>query len=590
MLALLTAPAVLLAACGDEIHNDYHYYYGDAGADDGRAGAGDPQGNGGEPQGRGGEPQGTAGDAAGSGGGGAGAPEAGAGGDAPEFVADPRYPDAPLADTKVADLSFNPFRDVGNRYYFGVTDAEREAMNNDQGGNPGGGDPYHPGDGGFGHFVDHLWVTTARDPSQTADFGKVQVKVVGQSSRRSWDAANIPNLNLDADQFVKDQRIGGFEHLRFDNAQVGSIFRERLTLELYKKLKYPAPLTTYAWVESNAWGPGVSIPYILVERYKRAFCERYKEEFGGGCLNMWEFYGDFNNYYGGWGGGGGSVFDDANSCQIDECENTRVKQLEAKLQQVPAADGFKAALAEYIDWPAFHRFQCLSYVLGTGDDTLHNNNNVVIVERADGLFQYLPYSVDISLGQDWYQYTPLPGGNMIATGCQHDKTCWDDTMTECAAVIEEFTNLKPRDVLKAVYDELDEQGMLRSGDKGRYQALDAWFSDRLAKLPTELETFRDPYSGGGGCKPPLVDCGGYCGYPGECQVCIPPGKDPGPIPLLGAGGAGPDDGGGMAGSVAMGGTVGVAGGVGVGGGVVGGGGPILCPPIEEYPMAPLMAE
>jgi hypothetical protein len=576
LLALLTAPTVLLAACGDEIHNDHHhYYYGEAGADDGQAGAaGEPGGQGGEPHGQGG----GGGEMAGAG------PEAGAGGEAPEFPVDPRYPDAPLTDTHVKDQSLDPFGVVGNRYYFGVTDVERDGMNNDQGGGNPNGDPYSPGGPGLAHFVDHLWITTGGEDPQTADYGKVQVKVVGQSSRRAWDAANIPNLNIDADQFVKDQRIGGFEHLRFDNGQVGSIFRERLTLELYRKLGYPAPLSTYAWVESNVWGPEVSIPYILVERYKRAFCERYKDEFGGGCLNMWEFWGDFNQYNGRpkmgaaeidpipqEPGGGQSVFDDPSSCQIDECENTRVKQLEAKLLETEAADGFKAALAEYIDWPSFHRFQCLSYVLGTGDDTLHNNNNVVLVERADGLFQYLPYSVDISLGQDWYQYTPLPGDNMIANGCQHDKTCWDDTMTECAVVIEEFAALKPNELLEAVYDELDAHGMLRAGDEGRYQVLDAWFSDRLAKLPTELETFRDPYAGPS-CKPPMIDCNGYCVYPEACQVCIPPDKpEPLPGPMMGAGGAGPDDGGGAGGDMAA-----------------GGGGPIICPPKEEYPMIPMM--
>jgi hypothetical protein len=60
--------------------------------------------------------------------------------------------------------------------------------------------------------------------------------------------------------------------------------------------------------------------------------------------------------------------------------------------------------------------------------------------------------------------------------------------------------------------------------------------------------------------------------------------------VLGAGGAGPDDGGGIAGSVAAGGTFGAAG-AGVGGDIaMGGGGPIICPPKEEYPMAPMMAE
>jgi hypothetical protein len=586
LISLLVAPAALLLACGDTIQNDYHYYYGDGGADEGgessnpgKAGSGGSRAGSGGSAGEAGEPTVE--------------PEAGTGGMVDQFPVDPNYPDAPQADTQVKDLTLDLFGVVGNRYWFGVQQSQVDAMNNgDQGGGGCpfcGGDPYFPGGSGSANFVDHLWITSAGDDPHTADFGKVQVKVVGQSSRRLWTPSTIPNLNIDADQFVKDQRVAGYEHLRFNNGQVGSIFRERLTTELYRLLGYQAPLSNYAWVSSNVWGPDVAIPYILVERYKQAFCRRYETEFGGGCVNMWEFVGDFN---GGFGGGpkgpfpepgpGGeySLFDDPNNCQLDTCESSRVKELEAKLRTVPRGEGFKVALEEYIDWPAYHRFQCLSYVLGTGDDALHNTNNVVLVERMDGKFQYLPYSVDISLGQDWYPYTPLTGTNLLSIGCQQDKVCWADTIAVCEDVIADFENLEPNKLLKKIYDDLDTNGMLRGGDQGRYEFLDAWFTDRIAKLPDELETFRNPpvY-----CEWPYMDCNGVCKTYEECyNTCLPPKDDPGmagagPMPvILGEGGAGNG----------VGGTMGVGGDI-VAGGMAGvGGGPVECPPMNEYPMMP----
>src|SRR5690606_8639536 len=158
------------------------------------------------------------------------------------------------------------------------------------------------------------------------------------------------------------------------------------------------------------------------------------------------------------------------TCQLKTCDNTRVKQLEMAVFNTPAGEGFKAALASWIDWPAFHRFQCLSWVLATGDDTLHNNNNVVLVERTDGRFQYLPYSVDISLGQSWYPQVPLAGSNALARGCQSDPACWDDTIATCEEVIEDFAALDPNAVLKRLYQQLSDEGMLRPGDEERYRS------------------------------------------------------------------------------------------------------------------------
>ncbi len=504
---LLSVPLLVSLACSDDITNQYiTNQYGDAGADS----AGGESGAGGE---------GT------------------------------RYPGAPEADTEVAEHSPDVFGSVGIRYWFAVSDEQLEEMNEglDQGGPivEQVGDIYVPGGSVAGNYADHLWVTTPGRNGKTADYGKVEVKIVGQSTLRPWSRRSIPNLNVDFDEFVEDQEIGGFEHLRFNNAQVGSIFRERVTLELYSRLKYPAPRATYGWVSSNVWGAGVAVPYVVVERYKRTFCERWEDEIGGGCANIWEFVGDFAQSDGIPGGPGvlGSVFDDPNVCEFSECDDARGRKLEATVKETPLGDGFKKALSKWIHWPSFHRFQCLSWVLATGDDALHNMNNVVLMERGDGLFQYLPYSVDISLGQEWYPTVPLPGSNSIARGCQSDAACWADTIAACEDLIAEFEDLDPQGLLDGVHEELASQGMLRPGDEERYQALRDWFEERLSNLPAELEDNREqPLV----CQDGQVDCGGYCDYYENCgNNCEPPLA----LEAAGAGGAdGAGGGGGEAGS------------------------------------------
>jgi hypothetical protein len=504
----LVGTAAAAFSCTDEIHYHSHYY-----------------GTGGEPA-AGGEDGAPAPSS--------GAPSSGAPGDGGESGAAPvEYPGAPVADVAVSEHELDVFGVVGNRYWFAVSDAERERMNQAGGGLGGDGDIYTPGGDGEPTFVDHLWIG-AQD-GLTADYGQVQTKVVGESTYKTWDRLHIPNFNIDSNQFVEKQRIGGYEHLRFGNALVGSIFRERLTLQLYRELGYPAPLATHAWVSSNVWGPEIAIPYVLVERYKAKFCQDNEAALGGGCTNMWEFVGDFNN--GGGHGGpifaprdeplpGGpqvSLFDDPDNCQFETCEATRVKQLEALLAETPEGDGYKAALVDWIAWPEFHRFQCLSWVMWTGDDTLHNSNNVVLVERSDGLFQYLPYSVDISLGQHWYQHTPLTGSSVLARGCQSDASCWADTIAMCEDVIADFAALEPVNLLDQIYGELEQHGMLRPGDEARYEFLSTWLAARVEGLPAELEEFRELTQ----CEEPMVDCGnGVCDYPENCGVvCLKPGGE-----------------------------------------------------------------
>lgn len=523
---------------------------------------------------------GEAGQAGGSGGaplseGGAAGQESGGEGGA----AVPLAPGAPLVDTEVKDQSVDVFGTIGNSYWFIVSDTQLQRMNEGGMGGPGPeGDIYVPG-GSSATYVDHLLVTTPGENSTTADYGKTKVRVVGQSTYRPWTPTSIPNLNVESDEFAPKQRIGGYEHLRFGNGQVGSIYRERITLMLYDLLGYPAPKANFAWVSSNVWSENIKIPYTVVERYKPDFCERNAERLGGGCVNMWEFVGDLNGG-GGFPGGpidarfvpprGDSQFDDPSLCQFNECDPTRVKEFESTVASTPTGEGFKAALEDWIDWPMFHRFQCLSWILVTGDDALHNTNNVVLVERSDGKFGYLPYSVDISLGQDWYPEVELPGQNLIARGCQTDTSCWADTIATCEDVIAELIDLDPVALVDEVHQSLQNEGMIRSGDEQRYRSLRAWFESRLVALPEEIEWYREPPVV---CDWPLVDCGGYCDYYENCGQCQPPvGKrafapEPG---MGGAGGAGGDDGG-------VGGEVGAAG---------GGGKPGECPMITNYAVDP----
>jgi hypothetical protein len=431
----------------------------------------------------------------------------------------------PRVNTEPDALAVNVFGETGNHYYFVVSDDQLERMNERYlgggfpGGPFGGGDIYTPGGGASdAYYVDHLFVSTPGDEPNTADFGKVQVKLVGESTGRPWTTDSLPNFKLDSDEFVEGNRIGGVKHFRLNNALVGSIFREKLTLDLYEKLSYPAPQANYAWVQTSVWGPEISVPYIVVESYKPAFCKQREDALGGGCVNMWEFAGDL---------GYGAIAYPEN-CQFSECDSTRALDFEARAVETLPGPGYEEALSEYVDWEAFHRFQCLSWILATGDDVLHNSNNFVMVERADGKFQHLPYSIDISLGQEWYPQVPLAGGSTLARGCQNDPDCWDETLTTCEGVLDEFISANPIAMLDANYALLDSQGMLRDGDQQRYRDLSSYLARRIEELPVELEQNReqgpppDPIY----CDYPYMQCGDACMLPEECYVCEPPPDQP----------------------------------------------------------------
>jgi hypothetical protein len=427
---------------------------------------------------------------------------------------------APAPDVKPSELALNVFGVVGNHFYFEASEKQVEQMNAPYLGNGYYGDFYTPL-GGYSAdtYVDHLFITSAGKGAHTADFGKVQVRLVGQSTGRPWTESSLPNFKLDADEFSDGNTIGGVKHMRLNNAVVGSIYRERLAFDLYRALGYPAPRVTYAWVSGSVWGPDVDVPYIAVESYKPQFCKLREAELGGGCANMWEFYGDF----------GQGVFDQAASCQFSECDATRVRELDALVLATPPGEGFKAALSEWLDWDAFHRFQCLSWMIETPDDYIHALNNVVLVERMDGKFQFLPYSVDFSFDHDWGPSADLAGGSLLAMGCQSDPGCWDDTIAACENLVDGYASADPAAMLDSIQAELEQAGMLRDGDDGRYELLREGLERRLTELPAELELNRDaPYLSY--CYYPYEQCGDTCVLPGECPICEPEPDGGGAVP------------------------------------------------------------
>lgn len=496
-LSSICALGALSAGCGDTFN-----YYVTPPAEGGASGTGGSPGTGGQ----GGE---TAGGQSGSGG------------------EEPYLEGAPKPNSTVADLGADVFAD-GNHYWLAVDPAQLDLMNNQQQGGPFGGDIYSPG-GSAATYANHLFVTSNAAAPRTSDFGKVEVRVFGQSTFRPFTPQTIPNLHIDTDEFG-GAKVDGQEHLRFSNGQVGSIFRERIALEVFRRLGYPAPRSAFAWMGSNVWGPGVEIPYTLVESYKQSFCDDQSAALGGTCANLWEFVGDIT----------GTDFSAPDNCQLASCSSTRVDELSNVLLNTPPGPGFKTATEPYIDWEMANKAQCLSWILWIGDDTFHNSNNVVLLERQDGKLIYLPYSTDISAGQEWYQFTPLYGSNLIAQGCQADPECWPAAITTCEETIAAFAALDPASIVDEVHQSLVDEGMMRPGDEERYQQIHDWYAQRVVDLLPELDQYRgmpcvDPNVKCGpngdcvpiwdchpACNPGEVQCGPGCALPGECFNCFWP--------------------------------------------------------------------
>lgn len=415
----------------------------------------------------------------------------------------------PIPTVSPYELGLDTFGVVGNRYWLDASEDQVERMNARL--TTLAGDRYTPPGAGDPTFVDHLLVTSAGENSQTADLGKIQARLVGNTTARLWTQNTLPNFKLDADEFVPQNRIGGEEHLRLNNAVSGTIFREKLVYDIFNRLGYPAPRASFAWVSGSVWGPGIAVPYVVVESYKRPFCKRHADQLGGQCPNMWEFpFGDL------WP----DLLEAQENCQLRECNPGRAVELAALVGATVPGVGFKEALAAWVDWSAFHRYQCLSWALELADDNLRLSN-VVLVERGDGKFQYLPWSVDVSLTTEFGPVS-LAGGSSLALGCQADPQCWEDTIVSCEAVLAELAAISPVILLDGIRNDLDRAGMLRPGDDESYASLREHLQFHLDELPAILEQNRLAPLPGILCSPPFTQCAQYCALPERCDELFPP--------------------------------------------------------------------
>ncbi|HEX2879260.1 MAG TPA: CotH kinase family protein [Polyangiaceae bacterium] len=469
----------------------------------------------------------------------AGDPSAGDSGSGPTDPGDAGGPFGGLEpDIAAAEHQIDLFGSAGHHIWLEVSDEQQELMN--AGTDNYNEDPYAPGDSAT--FADHMVIEDATSGS-VADYGKTDVHLVGESTARAFDRAHIPNFRIDTNHFQPGLRIDGFEHIRLNNAQVGTIFRETLTHQIFAALDYPALRASFAFVGTNVWGPDVWVPMTLIEVYKTKFCEDNAEAIGGTCLNMWEFAGDIGQGGGGFPGPGfpidiqaqtnaGDIIIDPgpigpgaglppNACQIEECDNQRLDELANVLTYTYRGDGFKDALEPFIDWDRFHQFQCLNWMLWVGDDPIHNSNNNLIIEREDGKLMWAPYSVDISMGQSWYVNVPLTGSSSIASGCQLDPACWEDTIAACEDLIQRFDELNPEEMLDQTVQQLTDLGMMRDGDEERADEIRAWLVHRQEVLSDELEIYRYLPDADGNCPNDLMLClDNSCGTFDQCaQRC-----------------------------------------------------------------------
>jgi hypothetical protein len=471
----------------------------------------------------------------------AGSEDAGSEADAGPAKVGPLTVDTP-ADSFELDLFGTP----GHRFWLDVDDEDLALMNEGRG---GGGFPGPLGAGG--HYspdtdpprTDHLAVQDA-DSGRVTDLGKVSVRLVGESTGAAWSRTSIPNFRFDTDQFVTDQTLGGYEHFRLNNGQVGTIFREVLAHRIYRALGYPALRTNWAFAGGSVWGKKVWVPMALVEVYKQRFCDDNRELLGGTCEYMWEFAGDPGGVRGGGGDPGPRPIDrpaagaaaalswlPANACQVKTCDTARLEEFETALKDAPRGEGFAEALDPFIDWPHFHAFQCLSWMLWTGDDMLHNSNNNLMILRDDGRLVWAPYSIDISLGgvsfggdddhPDGYTDVPLVAQTAIASGCQQDPACWADTLDTCRDLITRFDALDPETLVDDAVDTLGTLEMLREGDERRAKRLRDWLVQRQTDLPTELSYYERLPADDGSCASPtdIACAASFCS--GAPCVCLP---------------------------------------------------------------------
>jgi hypothetical protein len=208
-------------------------------------------------------------------------------GDTGEPAVDP-YADLPVAPTMSANqLPADVLGQDDNTWWLKVSESTLSDINAPWlGGGSYGYGEYEVGGGGGGGTENLLIITPE---GEVADYGQVGLKLIGQSTGAPWTSSTIPNFRLDADEYVEGQRFGEVEHIRLNNAGVGTMFGEASSLIVFRAMDVPAARTAYAWAGGSGWEDDeLLVPMLAREAYKRDFCEDNAELLGGGCKTIRE--------------------------------------------------------------------------------------------------------------------------------------------------------------------------------------------------------------------------------------------------------------------------------------------------------------
>lgn len=396
-----------------------------------------------------------------------------------------------------------------------------------------------------------------------SDTGKVEVDLPGQSSFRPWAEIPNIKLDVgefkDA-AFRSGDRQLRFNNGQADSTIVREAVALGIWSAMGYPAPRTRFVQTRSNVWDTEVKPGVSAAHVMVEPYKRTFFERTAPEIlhvwegqgdpfdsgGGGCdfgccdfgcgdIIVPPFFfepgeeggapvpvedGDVQDPVGdgdgfqpdedvaepepmpGPGGvvqGRGSFTGDCQYSVDASCDEAAFDTIVAALAEIPLGEGYMEATEDYIDWGLLHQNMCLSALTGTGDDWIHNSNNVVIGIRDDGKIVFLPYSTDISGGHPWYEYTPYQGYARLTQACQSDPDCWESALSACEAMIDDFEEL---DVAGTIVEErcsaLENAGLDRPADGPVCDALAEFYAARPDELRQELESLRSGDPGWGG--------------------------------------------------------------------------------------------
>ncbi len=397
------------------------------------------------------------------------------------------------APVSIEELDIDLFGEDGHSFYFEVTPEARVLSDEQRCDHVGAGPVYELGERSESCPPAALNVRVVpAGGGACADTGKVELDLPGQSSWRPWN--EIPNFKLDVSEFTDQKFKTGDKTIRMNNGQADStIVREATALAIWRAMGYPAPRTRFVKTQSNVWDyefePGVFAAHVMVQPYKKAFFSKELPD----VTSAWEGEG---NPFSGWA---------SLECEWSkgkDCEGSALKTIVSKVNDAPRGAGFMSATADVIDWPRLHQNQCLSALTGTGDDWIHNSNNVVIALGSDGKIFYLPYSTDISGGHPWYPSTPYDAhahDENLAVLCALDPECRELALDTCEEMIDEFEELNVVEtIIEERCDTLEDTNLKRMADEAVCESLVEFYSARPDELREELEYLRDNGYGGMG--------------------------------------------------------------------------------------------